>query len=137
MSRESDNYYLNGQLWDGYDYENQAWVKDGKYLRCGHPESMNCNCYGKLHEGEETQQKSYLGDNIDLTLPKGAIFSLDGKYRYILWRAWSPSKPVLAYIGLNPSKAGLIIGAVITVCITRLACILFNFSGNKEKKDGK
>lgn len=35
-----------------YDYENQAWVKAGKYVRCGHPETMDCRCYGKIHEGE-------------------------------------------------------------------------------------
>lgn len=38
-----------------YDYDNQAWIVNGKYIRCGHPESMNCNCYGKLHEGESSQ----------------------------------------------------------------------------------
>lgn len=35
-----------------YDYKNQAWIKDGKYVKCGHPESMDCQCYGKEHEGE-------------------------------------------------------------------------------------
>lgn len=35
-----------------YDYTNQAWTVDGQYVRCGHPESMNCTCYGKLHAGE-------------------------------------------------------------------------------------
>ena len=32
-----------------------AWVLDGKYVRCGHPESMDCNCYGKKHEGHEVK----------------------------------------------------------------------------------
>lgn len=54
MTRVSDNYYSGGRLIDGYDYENQAWVLHGKYVRCGHPESMNCRCYGKLNEGECT-----------------------------------------------------------------------------------
>jgi len=36
-----------------YDYDNQAWVVNNKYERCGHPQEMNCNCYGKLHEGEK------------------------------------------------------------------------------------
>lgn len=36
-----------------FDYENQAWVLGGKYERCGHPESFNCRCYGKLHAGEQ------------------------------------------------------------------------------------
>lgn len=35
-----------------FDYHNQAWIIDGKYQRCGHPEEMNCRCYGRLHEGE-------------------------------------------------------------------------------------
>lgn len=35
-----------------YDYANQAWVQDGRYVRCGHPEVMACNCYGRLHAGE-------------------------------------------------------------------------------------
>jgi hypothetical protein len=38
-----------------YDYENQAWIQDGRYIRCGHPAAMNCGCYGKLHEGEKAQ----------------------------------------------------------------------------------
>ena len=33
-----------------FDYENQAWIVDGKYVKCGHP---NCNrCYGTLNEGK-------------------------------------------------------------------------------------
>jgi hypothetical protein len=35
----------------GFDYENQAWVVDGRYRSCGHSES-SCGCYGKAHEGE-------------------------------------------------------------------------------------
>lgn len=45
---------------------------------------------------------------IDLHLPQGAIFSKDGKFRYVLWRVWSPSKPMMISISLNPSKAGAI-----------------------------
>jgi hypothetical protein len=37
---------------DHFDYAKQAWVVDGRYVRCGHPEAMNCQCYGRLHEGE-------------------------------------------------------------------------------------
>ncbi len=36
-----------------YDYLNQAYVIDGLYARCGHPDAMECNCYGKEHEGEK------------------------------------------------------------------------------------
>lgn len=42
-----------GRLINGYDYRVQAWVKSGKYVRCGHPENMKCFCYGRKHEGEE------------------------------------------------------------------------------------
>lgn len=35
----------------------------------------------------------------------GAKFSKDGKYRYLLWRIWDREKPVVMFIGLNPSTA--------------------------------
>ncbi len=35
-----------------YDYINQAWVKDGRYIACGHTESMACGCYGRIHAGK-------------------------------------------------------------------------------------
>jgi hypothetical protein len=53
MSRLSqDEFDGQGVLLNGFDYENQAWVADGKYIRCGHPDSMACGCYGKEHEGQ-------------------------------------------------------------------------------------
>lgn len=36
---------------------------------------------------------------------RGADFSEDGLYRYSLWRIWDESKPLVMFIGLNPSKA--------------------------------
>jgi hypothetical protein len=36
-----------------YDYEHQAWIVNNRYARCNHPESLDCKCYGKLHEGEK------------------------------------------------------------------------------------
>lgn len=39
-----------------FDYPRQAWVLNGRYIKCGHPDEMNCTCYGKLHEGEEAIQ---------------------------------------------------------------------------------
>jgi hypothetical protein len=45
--RTSTNTPLNG-----FDYAKQAWYLNGVYIRCGHPESMQCDCYGRLHEGE-------------------------------------------------------------------------------------
>jgi hypothetical protein len=41
-----------------YDYKNQAWIEDGRYVRCGHSDSMHCDCYGKLHEGELATQET-------------------------------------------------------------------------------
>ena len=54
MRKSGKNEYVNGRLFNGYDYDNQAWVQDGLYVRCGHSERMNCGCYGKEHEGEDT-----------------------------------------------------------------------------------
>ena len=33
-----------------YDYRNQAWVENGRYMRCGHADP--CSCFGRLHAGE-------------------------------------------------------------------------------------
>ncbi len=35
----------------------------------------------------------------------GAEFSEDRKYRYALWRIWDEGKPLIMFIGLNPSTA--------------------------------
>jgi hypothetical protein len=35
----------------------------------------------------------------------GAKFSDDRQYRYALWRIWDESKPLIMFIGLNPSTA--------------------------------
>ena len=37
-----------------FDYDRQAWVKDGRYVRCGH--ETDCKCYGRLHEGEKVDR---------------------------------------------------------------------------------
>lgn len=37
--------------------------------------------------------------------PSGAHFSNDRKYRYALWRVWDNKKPLILFIGLNPSTA--------------------------------
>jgi len=36
---------------------------------------------------------------------QGADFSEDRNYRYSLWRIWDESKPLVMFIGLNPSTA--------------------------------
>ncbi len=40
-------------------------------------------------------------DDIDY----GAIFDINGRYRYSLWRAWSSYHPRIAFVLLNPSTA--------------------------------
>jgi hypothetical protein len=62
--RYSNDVYAGGRLIDGYDYANQAWVVDGKYVRCGHPESMACGCYGRVHAGEETKLPALAGHEL-------------------------------------------------------------------------
>jgi hypothetical protein len=44
-------------LW--FDYPNQAWVRNGRYIRCGHPESMDCGCYGREHESQVADSSLY------------------------------------------------------------------------------
>lgn len=38
-------------------------------------------------------------------LNAGAVFSEDRLYRYKLWRIWDESKPLIAFMGINPSTA--------------------------------
>lgn len=54
MSRTSQDQYKDGRLINGFDYEHQAWVEDGVYVTCGHPATMQCGCYGRIHAGEST-----------------------------------------------------------------------------------
>lgn len=46
-----------------FDYSNQAWVIAGFYIRCGHPERMNCKCYGKIHAGEPADMSRVREEN--------------------------------------------------------------------------
>jgi hypothetical protein len=38
-------------------------------------------------------------------IDKGAILDETGTYRYLLWRSWDASKPMVTFIMLNPSTA--------------------------------
>jgi len=38
-------------------------------------------------------------------MSQGAHFSEDRRYRYALWRIWQPDRPLVMFIGLNPSTA--------------------------------
>jgi hypothetical protein len=55
--RLSIDEYRNGLLWNGFDYTRQAWVVDGLYVACGHPETMRCGCFGRGHAGEQSLEK--------------------------------------------------------------------------------
>jgi hypothetical protein len=35
---------------NGYDYRNQSFVVDGKYVPCGH--GKPCDCFGTVHAGQ-------------------------------------------------------------------------------------
>lgn len=35
-----------------FDYVRQAWTYNGRYVRCEHPACVDCDCYGRQHEGE-------------------------------------------------------------------------------------
>lgn len=44
----------------------------------------------------------------DLLTDTGAVFSDCGTWRYTLWRIWDTTRPPLAALMLNPSKAGVV-----------------------------
>ena len=51
MRNSRDEYDKDdGRLLNGYDYFHQAWVTDGRYVRCAHTSA--CECYGTAHAGE-------------------------------------------------------------------------------------
>ena len=39
-----------------YDYTNQAWLENGRYVPCGH--SFDCDCYGKKHAGQPVDRNA-------------------------------------------------------------------------------
>ncbi len=47
----------------------------------------------------------HLRQNIIDDVEYVAIFDVSGRYRYSLWRAWSPNYPRIVFILLNPSTA--------------------------------
>jgi len=59
MRTSNDEYSNDGRLINGYDYNHQAWVVNGRYVRCNHPEAMKCGCYGRIHEDEETTNRCF------------------------------------------------------------------------------
>jgi len=54
-------------------------------------------------------------------MTKGAEFSDDMLYRYALWRVWNEDKPLVMFIGLNPSKANALKDDATIRRVTRFA----------------
>ena len=57
-----------------FDYKNQAWVENGVYVRCGHPESMECGCFGRAHAGELVNHQQDSDCDIEADRHAGANF---------------------------------------------------------------
>jgi len=56
MSRLSnDQLDAYGNVFNGFDYDLQVWVKEGIIQRCGHRESMKCDCLGLRFEGRSVE----------------------------------------------------------------------------------
>jgi hypothetical protein len=56
----------------------------------------------------------------DLLIERGAELSPDGRFRYLLWRTWSPDLPRMGFIMLNPSTADADVDdATIRICMGR------------------
>lgn len=51
MRQSSDQRGANGDLLNGFDYDLQVWVRDGRVQRCGHPDTMACGCNGRAYAG--------------------------------------------------------------------------------------
>ena len=66
-----------------FDYTNQAWIVNGRYVRCGHVDAMNCGCFGKLHEGEPVRSDaSCVCDKPQDDTPKYVTYEIVGGVRY-------------------------------------------------------
>lgn len=52
MARMNADEFQDGNLYNGYDYDLQCWVKKGIIQDCGHPDFMRCECMARKHAGE-------------------------------------------------------------------------------------
>mgnify|MGYP001561622491 CR=1 FL=1 len=59
--RVGGNQYKAGQLVNGYDYELQAWVKNGRIQDCGHP-YKTAHCFPG---GHDCRAHIYAGQAVD------------------------------------------------------------------------
>lgn len=65
--RTSNDEFKNGLLWNGYDYDRQAWVVDGIYQDCGHPSYMKAQQCCEAHElaGRSVEHPTHTEDCLD------------------------------------------------------------------------
>jgi hypothetical protein len=59
----------------------------------------------ELHLVNKQIKKHFDCYNMNLLANNGAEFSECRKYRYALWRIWDSDKPLIMFVGLNPSTA--------------------------------
>src|SRR5437667_3282192 len=59
----------------------------------------------KFEDTLDSTLRPHLRQNTVDGIEYGAIFDVNGLYRYSLWRAWSVYHPRIAFILLNPSTA--------------------------------
>ena len=53
----------------------------------------------------DSMKQLHLRQNTVASIEYGAIFDINGRYRYSLWRAWSSYHPRILFVLLNPSTA--------------------------------
>jgi len=84
---------------EGYD-ACTGFIPGARYACCGHGVSQP---YLIMKNGKEVEHPAAL--QLVGNKWSSAIFSPCRKYRYSLFRLWDSSKPVIVFIGLNPSTA--------------------------------
>jgi hypothetical protein len=57
LMRLSTNQMRDGKLWNGYDYELQAWVLAGVYQDCGHTDALRLEWGGQCCAAHELAGK--------------------------------------------------------------------------------
>lgn len=58
--RTSGDQYKGGQLANGFDYDLQVWVKNGRIQDCGHTDRLTHHCF----QGYNCTAHQYHGERI-------------------------------------------------------------------------
>lgn len=53
--RTGQNEMRAGVIVNGFSYTRQVWIKEFIIQGCGHPETLDCGCFGKQHAGEQAR----------------------------------------------------------------------------------